>query len=296
MAGEQVPIGGIIMWGGGAVPTDFVLCNGQRIDRTTYSTLFALISTLYGAGDGSTSFNVPDLRSKFPMGYGGDSEAAGEIDVTLASAWAQGDYWLITEEDGTTHAFWPNTGALTEPAGATAADNTNEVDFSGDDTANGAALAEAIGISLGAKAAAVNAAGVVAITLVGQADAGNDWTITEFIDDANDGVTDFDTGHGKALAFTERAAGDGNDDSIGAETHTLTISEIPSHSHATGAQGRSVVREKAGPGKPDGVAAGHRGSSIIDSSADPEVAGGGGAHENMPPALTVGFIIRVAIS
>ncbi len=51
------------------------LCNGQAISRTAYSQLFALIGTNFGAGDGTTTFNLPDYRGKFLRGLGGDSEA-----------------------------------------------------------------------------------------------------------------------------------------------------------------------------------------------------------------------------
>lgn len=52
---------------------DWLLCNGQAVSRTEYSALFAVIDTMFGAGDGSTTFNVPDYRGKFLRGFGGDS-------------------------------------------------------------------------------------------------------------------------------------------------------------------------------------------------------------------------------
>lgn len=51
------------------------LCNGQAISRTTYATLFSIIGTNYGHGDGSTTFNLPDYRGKFLRGLGGNSAA-----------------------------------------------------------------------------------------------------------------------------------------------------------------------------------------------------------------------------
>ena len=52
---------------------NWFLCNGQAVSRTTYAELFALIGTNFGAGDGSTTFNLPDYRGKFLRGLGGDS-------------------------------------------------------------------------------------------------------------------------------------------------------------------------------------------------------------------------------
>lgn len=63
-----VPTGGIIAFGGAAAPTGFLLCNGAIVSRATYSALFTAISTLFGAGDGSTTFGLPDLRGRFPLG------------------------------------------------------------------------------------------------------------------------------------------------------------------------------------------------------------------------------------
>jgi microcystin-dependent protein len=50
-------------------PTGFLACDGSAVSRTTYANLFAAIGTLYGAGDGSTTFNLPDLRGEFIRGW-----------------------------------------------------------------------------------------------------------------------------------------------------------------------------------------------------------------------------------
>ncbi len=54
---------------GSSAPTGWLKCNGTAVSRTTYSALFAQISTTYGAGNGSTTFNVPDLRGEFIRGW-----------------------------------------------------------------------------------------------------------------------------------------------------------------------------------------------------------------------------------
>ena len=64
-----VPVGGMLPYVGSAAPnSSFALPYGQAISRTTYSTLFALCSTSFGSGDGSTTFNLPDLRGRIPVG------------------------------------------------------------------------------------------------------------------------------------------------------------------------------------------------------------------------------------
>lgn len=72
-----------------AAPLDAVgriLCNAQAVSRTTYADLFAKIGTTYGVGDGSTTFNVPDYRDKFPRGVNAGSVGAtgGADTATLA--------------------------------------------------------------------------------------------------------------------------------------------------------------------------------------------------------------------
>lgn len=60
-----IPVGGIIEYPGATAPnTNFALPQGQAISRTTFATLFGIIGTLYGPGDGSTTFNLPDLTGR----------------------------------------------------------------------------------------------------------------------------------------------------------------------------------------------------------------------------------------
>ena len=74
------PTGVVAPFAGSTEPTGWLLCQGQAVSRTTYAALFAVIGTTYGAGDGSTTFNLPDLRSKFPVGKGTEtwSDSLGE--------------------------------------------------------------------------------------------------------------------------------------------------------------------------------------------------------------------------
>lgn len=69
-APNYVPTGGMVMWGTASAPTGYLLCNGSAVSRSTYSALFAVIGTSYGSGDGSTTFNLPDFRDRFPVGAG----------------------------------------------------------------------------------------------------------------------------------------------------------------------------------------------------------------------------------
>ena len=61
---EGVNTGIVVPWGSASIPNGFLECNGQAVSRSTYAALFAVISTTYGVGDGTTTFNVPDLTDR----------------------------------------------------------------------------------------------------------------------------------------------------------------------------------------------------------------------------------------
>jgi microcystin-dependent protein len=82
-----VPSGAMVDYAGASAPTGWLLCYGQAVSRTTYAALFAAISTAYGVGDGSTTFNVPDLRGR--IGAGKDDmggSAASRLTATTMTA------------------------------------------------------------------------------------------------------------------------------------------------------------------------------------------------------------------
>ena len=105
-----LPAGSIIPFAGSSIPTGYLLCNGAAVSRTTYADLFKAISTLYGAGDGSTTFNLPDLRDRFLEGAGtnavGTKLEAGLPNIT-------GTLTPLGWEDSVgTGAFYNNRNAL----------------------------------------------------------------------------------------------------------------------------------------------------------------------------------------
>ena len=68
-AGGVVPVGSVIYHAANTPPSGYLKANGAAISRSTYATLFAVIGTTYGGGDGSSTFNVPDLRGEFARGW-----------------------------------------------------------------------------------------------------------------------------------------------------------------------------------------------------------------------------------
>jgi len=67
---NSLPSGCLMMWATGSAPTGWLLCQGQAVSRSTYSSLFGAIGTTFGSGDGSSTFNLPDYRNRMPVGAG----------------------------------------------------------------------------------------------------------------------------------------------------------------------------------------------------------------------------------
>ena len=83
--GSAVPPGAILPYGGATAPTGYALCDDTAKSRTDFAALFAIIGTTYGAGNGTTTFNLPDLRDRIPLGKGTNNSTLG-AETTGASA------------------------------------------------------------------------------------------------------------------------------------------------------------------------------------------------------------------
>jgi len=64
----NTPVGSISLFAGTTAPSGWLICDGSAVSRTTYANLFSVIGTTYGTGDGSTTFNIPDLQGRVPVG------------------------------------------------------------------------------------------------------------------------------------------------------------------------------------------------------------------------------------
>lgn len=72
LVADTLPIGSVVEWYSSNIPTNWLECNGQAISRTDYSELFTVLGTTYGEGDGSTTFNLPNMSGKFNVGLDSD--------------------------------------------------------------------------------------------------------------------------------------------------------------------------------------------------------------------------------
>jgi microcystin-dependent protein len=104
--------GVVTMFGGATIPGGWLLCDGSAVSRTTYATLFAVIGTTYGAGDGSTTFNLPDFRGIFPKGAGTTSRVLGQDASGNFYSGVLGQY-KQDQLQGHKHSYRdPNTGGF----------------------------------------------------------------------------------------------------------------------------------------------------------------------------------------
>jgi microcystin-dependent protein len=108
----NIPVGGLMPYLGSSAPNaNFALPFGQAISRTTYSALFSLVSTTFGTGDGSTTFNIPDLRGRAVFGLdnmGGSSAsritvAGGNFDGTVRGGTGGAENHMLTTAEMPVH-------------------------------------------------------------------------------------------------------------------------------------------------------------------------------------------------
>lgn len=86
--GLEVPIGGIVQYAGSSAPfTNWAICNGQAVSRTTFASCFAALGITYGSGDGITTFNLPDTRGRVKAGVDG---GANRLTTTTMTSQALG--------------------------------------------------------------------------------------------------------------------------------------------------------------------------------------------------------------
>ena len=142
-----VPTGWIAQYAGPTAPSGYLLCDGTAVSRTTYATLFALVGTTFGIGNGTTTFNLPNLKGRVPIGLdaaeaayntmgetGGVRDAVvvthdhstdidhnhGAVSVSLAQITAGGKNWHIPLQStgGDATVGISNTGMSTETVAA----------------------------------------------------------------------------------------------------------------------------------------------------------------------------------
>lgn len=111
-ADAVVPTGVMWQWTTPTAPSGFVLCDGSAISRTTYADLFAVIGTNYGVGNGSTTFNIPDMKGKLPVGL---DSGQTEFDALGETGGAKTHTITESELPSHTHTDSGHTHGVTDP-------------------------------------------------------------------------------------------------------------------------------------------------------------------------------------
>ncbi len=123
-SGSGVVYTGIISaYGAATPPLGWLLCDGSAVDRTVYAALFSVIGTTWGIGDGTTTFNIPNLVDRFPLGAGSAALGTygGASSVTLTTTELPAHSHTITDPG---HAHTTLAAASTSTAGTDPGDVT----------------------------------------------------------------------------------------------------------------------------------------------------------------------------
>ena len=122
---DIIPSGVITPYAGSSAPIGYLMADGADVSRTTYANLFTVIGTTYGSGDGSTTFNLPDLRQKFPLG-----KAASGTGNTLGATGGSIDHVHTVDPPNTTTSAPSASIAATNLLNTAASpDHTHDVDI-----------------------------------------------------------------------------------------------------------------------------------------------------------------------
>jgi microcystin-dependent protein len=118
---EGIPTATIVPWSSASVPTGFLECNGQAVSRSTDADFFAIVATTYGTGDGSSTFNVPNLQDNVAVGKSNNKALASTGGANTVAVAASGNI------SGSTANATLSTGQLashSHPKGANTSGNT----------------------------------------------------------------------------------------------------------------------------------------------------------------------------
>lgn len=111
-SGDTLPIGAITEYAGATAPTNWLICDGSAISRSTYADLFNVIGTTYGQGDGLTTFNLPDYTGRVPVG-----KDTNDTDFDTLGKTGGEKTHTLTIQEMPSHSHTLNTGATAMVSG-----------------------------------------------------------------------------------------------------------------------------------------------------------------------------------
>lgn len=310
-----VPTGGLMMWPTASSPTGWLLCDGSAISRTTYSSLFGVISTTFGVGNGSTTFNLPNYINRMP--FGASTTTTGSVTgiigaAVTASLNTSGTLTVTAVSRGTLYVGDIITGTNV-PANCTITAFGTGTGGAGTYTVSPAPTSSVSSRAMTSSSTVLNVTATGTGTVaIGQALAGTGIT-------TGTKITDLGTGTGGTGTYTISAAqnaasttitltafvgigvkGGTSEAVVVSHTHTATASDS-GHSHdglireSQNGPHRVTLNRAAGDGTQD--ATGDNTSSSTNSgnaniTATVASAGVSGVNQNLPPYLTINFIIK----
>lgn len=135
-----VPTGAIFNFPAQAIPSGYFECNGQAVSRATYSSLFAILGITYGEGNGSSTFNVPDLRGEFIRGW----DHGRNVDPDRALGTYQGDVFKSHQ-----HYMFANTDGTAETVSSTQSAKVKDTNRSNNEEYNivGTSISATLGLT-----------------------------------------------------------------------------------------------------------------------------------------------------
>lgn len=305
-----VPTGTILTYAGKAstVPVGYLLCDGSAVSRTTYGHLFAVLGSSFGAGDGSTTFNVPDFRDRFPRGAkteqiynvntGATTEKIDSVDKIRAGAKITAAP-LIGFQVRKVKFFIRKVGAPTGNYTVSIRDGSDVVvvsaTFSASALSGTAAFVEhnlgspvllgtnyriLIEYSGGDTSNYIELSRDTAVTTTGL-------SYTTYVASYTDTATASPRMIFDSTVGTAEPAGP----AAGETNHTLSVAEMPSHGHTQDPHSHQGVTTAGG--VVTGYVLGNTNNATsVNATATNQNTGGGASHENRPQFNDVHYIVK----
>lgn len=278
---DNTPIGTIAPYGGTSDPSYWLICDGRAISRTDYAALFGVIGTTYGAGDGSTTFNIPDFTGNVAVGASATldlGDTGGEATHTLtANEMPSHAHTLLYDGSG---GFSFGYQYSSKGARAAATEASSGIGNTGGGQAHNNMQPYVVTNYIIKYASTVSEH---------QANIDFYYPVGSYYETSNASFDPNITWGGTWELETEGqvhiGAGENYEvgDTGGEVKHTLVVDEIPSHNHLVGALTSGLV--------PDGA---YNGAWLQAGSLSTQNTGGGKPHNNMQPYIVVNRWHRTA--